>query len=528
MAAGRVVMGLLFFPRGGSAQVTRYVTAALERAGWSVALVAGSLGPPGATTHAPTFFAGIDVHHLDYTAAVEAHRTGAGAQAVPVPMHPSYEDRVGGPDPVLAAVDPARIEQLAAIWEAPFRAAGADTADILHLHHLTPQLDTVVQRWPAIPRVAHLHGTEIKFLEAVQANREVARRLGRTLATMPDRTDGGDGDLGGGGERGSGLGGLDIAALDPHQLELLRTTRWSQWRHGEAWLHHLRRQAAQADHLVVVSPPDRESAIAVLGVDAERVTAVPNGVDLQRFRPRSLSVDERRACFRRWLVDDPRGWDEGGGPGSVAYGEADLDRLLGEDGSATVLLNVGRFTAAKRVPLLVRAFARARAMTTRPLSLVLWGGHPGEWEGEHPVTVARQVGDDGIFFSGWRGHRDLPEGLAACDAVVMPSVNDSFAQTALEAMAAGRPVLATRSGGFPSMINLDPAAPTGWLVEPDDVGGLAAAMVELAERRDEVHRRGRAALAHARQHLSWDGRVAGLEAVYATARERAQRRTTGR
>jgi glycosyltransferase involved in cell wall biosynthesis len=513
MSSGQVVMGLLFFPRGGSAQVTRYLAAALERAGWSVSLVAGSLGPPGASTHAPTFFAGIDVHHLDYTPAVVAHAAGDDALMAPVPMHPSYEDRTDAVDPVLAAVDPDLVGALASVWEAPFRTAGADGADILHLHHLTPQLDAAVGRWPSVPVVVHLHGTEIKFLEVVEVNQSVARALGRTLATMPDDP--------------AADATLDTAGLDDTQQEILATTRWSQWRHGEFWLHRLRQQAAMADHLVVVSPPDRETAISLLGLARSRVTAMPNGVDTDLFRPRPLGADERRACFRRYLVEDPQGWEEGGEPGSVAYGEADLDRLLGLDGATSVLVYVGRFTGAKRVPLLVKAFARARARSSNPMSLVVWGGHPGEWEGEHPVTVARRIGDDGVFFAGWRGHEDLPEGLAACDVLVMPSVNDSFAQTALESMAVGRPVIATRSGGFPSMINLDPRRPTGWLVDPDDVAGLAEAMVEVVEQPDERRRRGQAALAHARENLSWEGRVSGFEQVYAAARDHHGRGTDG-
>src|SRR5713226_5059587 len=198
----------------------------------------------------------------------------------------------------------------------------------------------------------------------------------------------------------------------------------------------------------------------------QRISTIPNGVDIDNFRPRSITHAERRASFRRWLVEDPHGWDEGGAPGTVAYREGDLDRLLGPDGDATVLIFVGRFVAWKRVPLLIRAFAQARARFERPGSLVVWGGSPGEWEGEHQVTVASEVGVDGIFFAGWRGHDDLPHGLAACDALVMASVNDSFPQAPLEAMAVGLPVIATQSGGFPSMINLDPARLTGWLVAP--------------------------------------------------------------
>ena len=228
--------------------------------------------------------------------------------------------------------------------------------------------------------------------------------------------------------------------------------------------------------------------------------------------------------FRRWLVEDPHGWDETAVAGTVAYREADLDRLLGPDGDAIVLIFVGRFTAAKRVPLLVRAFARARPRFRRPTSLVVWGGHPGEWEGEHPVTVARGSGSDGVFFAGWRGHDDLPDALAACDALVMASVNDSYPQAPLEAMAVGLPVIATTSGGFPLMINLDHTRPTGWLVPPDDEAAFAEAMVEAANQPQEIARRGEAALAHARTHLSWSGRVEQFEKVYALAIDRRAKR----
>jgi glycosyltransferase involved in cell wall biosynthesis len=105
----------------------------------------------------------------------------------------------------------------------------------------------------------------------------------------------------------------------------------------------------------------------------------------------------------------------------------------------------------------------------------------------------------------------------------MASVNDSYPQTPLEAMAVGLPVIATLDGGFPSMINLDPTELTGWLVAPDDIDALADALVHAVERPDERLRRGAAALTHARTNLSWAGRVAGFEHAYAMARERHDR-----
>lgn len=511
MVPGRVVMGLLFYPRGGSAYVVRYLSPALRRAGWSVSLAVGSLGAAGEETDAPTFFDGLDVHFVDSTDAVRAFEAGGDAIAAAQPMHPSYEDRAGVPDVVFASVPPELADHLASVWERPFREAGADRADLFHLHHLTPQLDAAHRHWPDVPKVVHLHGTELKLIDAIEQRVALATRLGETLTTMPEAV--------------ATIIGSDASRdLDPAMAELLRTTRWEAWRHGEFWAGHLKRQAHLADHIITVSPQNRDAAISVLGMEPELVTALPNGVDIERFHPRPRVAGARRAAFRRYLVEDPQGWTETGPPGTLAYTEADLDRLLGVDDDATVLLFVGRFLGFKRVPTLIRAFAAARERFTRPGSLVIWGGHPGEWEGEHPVTVAEQVGTDGIFFAGWRGHEDLPEGLAACDALVVPSVADPYPQVPLEAMAVGLPVVASKSGGLISMVNLDPDRPTGWFVPPGVVEPLATTLVTVVNDPAEIAARGANALAHAQAELSWDGLVSRFEAVYAMGIERHRER----
>src|SRR6476660_3992217 len=214
----QVIMGLLFYPRGGSAFVVRYLSPALTRAGWSVSLAVGSLGGPGDETYAPTFFDGFDVHCLDYTDAARVFAAGGDAMAGPVPMQPSYEDRAGVADVVLASVRPSRASQLSDAWTQPLRAAGADRADVFHLHHLTPQLDAVRRHWPHVPLVVHLHGTELLLMEAIETRMNLARALGATLATMPAT---------------AGETFCDDHDLDDAQRELLRTTRWDSWRHGE-------------------------------------------------------------------------------------------------------------------------------------------------------------------------------------------------------------------------------------------------------------------------------------------------------
>ena len=491
-------MGLLFFPRGGSAYVARYLSAALAKAGADVSLVCGSLGPPGEETNAATFFAGIDVHALDYTDAVAVFRAGGSAITAPIPMHPSFEDRPDAPDVVLGrrsprARGPPRVGVGGAVvrrQDRRRRRGAPASSDAAARHGHAPLADT--------PVLAHLHGTELKLIEAIEERVALAAALGSTLADMPEQS-----------RRSCGPRRRAARAAPTRRDGISGDTASSGPR--------ICAQAQQADHVVVVSPPDRATAIELLGLEPERVTAIPNGVDIEHFCPRTLSPAQRRASFRHWLVEDPQGWRDGGGPGSVAYVDDDLDRLLGPAGDATVLLYVGRFTSAKRVPVLIRAFAQARTRFERPASLVVWGGSPGEFEDEHPVTVAAEVGADGIFFAGWRGHEDLPEALAASDALVMSSVNDSYPQAPLEAMAVGLPVIATRSGGFPSMINLDPAQPTGWLVEADDVGALAQGLVDVVNHPDELARRGENALAHARADLSWDGLVGRFQDAYAAA-----------
>ena len=472
----------------------------------------GCLGVPGQETHASTFFNDLDVHYLDFTDAVRSFEAGGDAIAAPQPMHPSYEDRAGVPDVVFASVPPTLAEHLSAVWDTPLRAAGADHADVFHLHHLTPQLDAAHRCWPHVPLVVHLHGTELKLIEAIGERVALAATLGETLATMPAATAKID-DV----ERG----------LDPAQVDMLHTTRWDSWRHGEFWAARLKQQAQLADHVITVSPQNRDSAISVLGIEPDRVTAIPNGVDIQRFRPRPGTPGARRSVFRRALVEDPRGWTESGPPGTLAYTEADLDRLLGPNDDATILVFVGRFLGFKRVPALIRSFARARRRFTRPGSLVIWGGHPGEWEGDHPATVADEVGADSIYFTGWRGHDELPAGLAACDALVVPSVADPYPQVPLEAMAVGLPVIACRSGGLVSMVNLDPARPTGWLVPPDDLDALADVLTMVVNDPTETAARGATALAHARAELSWDRLTTRFDAVYARSIEHHFERPSG-
>jgi hypothetical protein len=158
------VHGLIFFPRGGSAQVARYLAGALPASGWKATLACGSLGPPGEESNAATFYAGLDVRALDYSAAARADDP---LRADP-PFQPSFEDRAGAPDRVFAAVGDEDFERLVQTWGDHLERSGAGKADVLHLHHLTPINEAAERRFPGVPRIGHLHGTELLMLAEIE------------------------------------------------------------------------------------------------------------------------------------------------------------------------------------------------------------------------------------------------------------------------------------------------------------------------------------------------------------------------
>jgi glycosyltransferase involved in cell wall biosynthesis len=419
-----VVMALQFWPRGGAAQVVRYLAPEIVRAGWPLSLVTGSLGGPGDDGYAPEFFAPLPVTAVDYTPAMDSWRGGGDPFAAQVPLHPSYEDREGAPDRVYASVDDADFERQVAAWSRALVEGGLASARVAHLHHLTPVSEAVHRLRPELPVVVTLHGTEMNMLEAIERGNPAAQR----------------------------------------------------WTYAQQWAARMRAWAAQAGRVIVDSPTDKTRTLALFDVAAGHISIEAPGVDQDRFRPHHPSPDERMRLLRTWLVDEPRGWEESGAPGSVRYTEQELAAFA--DPGQAVLIFVGRFTEQKRLPLLLRAYGRARREHGVRAPLLVWGGFPGEFEGQHPVTVVRSEGIEGVFFTGWHGHEELPTGLGCADVFVSPSVGEAFGQVFIEAMACGLPVIAAASGGPLSFVNDVAGAPNGWLVAPDDEISLARALAD--------------------------------------------------
>ena len=504
MATHEVGMGLMFYPRGGSAQVVRYLSRALEHGGWQVRLATGSLGQPGAQTHAATFFRGLAVNVAEYSPALERFERGEDQLAGPTPFHGSFEDRAGAPDPVFASLGPEAMEVQIQAWESVFVQAGFGQVDVIHLHHLTPMHDAVGRRFPDRPLVTHLHGTDLKMIDRIERLRLAAARLGTDLAGLAAAASADE------------LPSFDV--LPPADQDLLGETRLPQYRFGMDRVEKMRTNAARSRRIICISPHDASEAVRLLGVSKDLIDVLPNGVDTELFAPSEVTVSRRRALLRRWLVDEPQGWDESGEPGSISYPPDALDAFFdGQGEPVPLLLFVGRFLGFKRVPLLVRAYAHARSHFQVPAPLLVWGGSPGEWVGEHPHTVALEEGTEGVFFSGWRGHDELPQGLSMSHIFVGPSVNEPFGQVFLEAMSTGLPVITTSSGGPLSFVNTVTGRPNGWLVEPDSEGSLAAAMVEAVNDARERRRRTENALEQVRGGYSWIALASRFVSVYEDA-----------
>ena len=352
-------------------------------------------------------------------------------------MHASYEDRRDAEDPVFASLDDRAFERQVAAWSRELAAAGAAEADVLYLHHLTPMNEAAQRVAPAVPVIGHIHGSELLMLERIAA--------------------------------GAPAG----------------------WTHAETWARRICDWAAGCTRIIVNSPKGLTRASALLDLHPERFALIPNGFG-RGFAPRSVS---RRSHWHRHLVDEPRGWGPGGTPGEVGYRDEDLGALEG-----TTLLAVGRFTEVKRLPLLIEAFAAAKPRLREPTGLVLLGGYPGEWEGEHPLEAIERVGASDVFLAGWQPHRELPAFLNASDVLVHPSVNEQFGQVLVEAMACGVPAIAVERGGPATIVDHDE---TGWLVGPDDREALTEAIVQAVN--DPVGRQliGRAARGKAVENYSW-------------------------
>jgi glycosyltransferase involved in cell wall biosynthesis len=206
---------------------------------------------------------------------------------------------------------------------------------------------------------------------------------------------------------------------------------------------------ARATELVAVSRATKRDVVAVLGCAEERVHVVENGVDVARFTP-AKQGDPRVATARAFL-----GFEEP----YVVY----LSRLE---------------HPAKNHVRLVRAFAASGLARSR--RLVLAGGDWGARASIEREIAALGLGDR-VVLTGFAPGEVVPGLVAGADALAMVGLCEGFGLPAAEALAAGRPVIASTTGALPEVVG-----ELGALCDPLDEGAIAAALRRAC--LDETHR----------------------------------------
>ena len=181
-------------------------------------------------------------------------------------------------------------------------------------------------------------------------------------------------------------------------------------------------------------------------------------------------------------------------------------RLTGGDDAVRLVIHVSNFRPVKRVEAVIAVFDRIRRRV--PSKLLLVGDGP---DLDRAGRLVRELGLTDAVVQLGEQEQVVPL-LSVADLFLLPSAQESFGLAALEAMACQVPVVASRVGGLPEVIE---NGATGFLHDPDDVEGMAASGVALLT--DARHHRAVAAagLAAVRRKFCVDAIVPKYEAFYA-------------
>jgi D-inositol-3-phosphate glycosyltransferase len=237
-------------------------------------------------------------------------------------------------------------------------------------------------------------------------------------------------------------------------------------REPEVRIREEERIVGAADRLVAANEVERAQLISEYGARRGRIAAVPCGVDTDLFRPGTSA----RARAALGLPEGP------------------------------LLLYVGRIAPIKGLQTLLDAVARL-ARHTDNVRLLVVGGDADEPADGHETTLRRRIDALGlggaVRFVGPQPQEALRDFYVAADVLVLPSYYESFGMVALEAMACGTPVIASRVGGLTTTVR---DRVTGFLVPEGDVAALADRIADLLGDPDLRWRTGREGVVWATQH----------------------------
>lgn len=231
---------------------------------------------------------------------------------------------------------------------------------------------------------------------------------------------------------------------------------------------------AHSERIIATTADERTQVIRHCGATPDQVEVVPCGVDLRRF---------------------------------VAHNQREARAQLGLNLDQPVLLFVGRLDPFKGPDM----FLKAAAMMRRKAQMVIVGGNTsGDPEIEKLRQLARELRiSRRVYFFGARPQEELPLIYSAADVTVVPSYHESFGMAAVESLACGTPVVATRAGGLMTVVN---HGETGYLV-PHCPGFFAERLDSLLRSPATLQRMSQAARPSVTQY-SWENVAGGMRAVY--------------
>jgi D-inositol-3-phosphate glycosyltransferase len=237
-----------------------------------------------------------------------------------------------------------------------------------------------------------------------------------------------------------------------------------------------RLQANKADVIVVASAHEKVLLQRFYGVDGRKVSVIPCGVDLEHFAP----LDTQ-----------------------------DCRRQLGLDPDKSVFLWVGRLEELKGVDILIGAAAE---IEEKDFSiLIVGGGADADRLRPKLIEEAKALGlEDIVFFEDAVPRERLPIYYGAADAVVVPSYYESFGLVAVEAMASGRPVIASRVGGLVSIVT---DGVDGYLI-PWRCPEPFAEKIEVLMRNSELRKNFGKAARRSVESFSWEHIGKRVEELY--------------
>ena len=182
-------------------------------------------------------------------------------------------------------------------------------------------------------------------------------------------------------------------------------------------------------------------------------------------------------------------------------------KRLGLSPDWPVVGSVGRFEPVKGYDTLLEAAALLR--TRQPKVRFLLAGEGKEESRLKRLAKELRV-EDRVFFLGWQ--QEIPEILSALDLFVLPSRNEGMGRALVQAMAMGKPIVATRVGGVPEVLGEGEA---GLLVPPDDPVQLSQAIEQLLTDRELARKLGEGGKRRAPAY-SAERMVAEIESLYET------------